>query len=86
MEHKFLDFIIPFLLYNLHRHRETWIPAPSRGRFVKIEFVGSSKCYGVELVLSGQSNFLKIDTKNIKSWSKMHNGDKTMEYLLPLLS
>ena len=54
---------------------------PSRGCFVKIEFVCSTKCYGFELVLSGQFNFLKIDTINIKfSSSKLHNDDKKMEY------
>ena len=50
---------------------------PSRGCFVKIEFVCSTKCYGFELVLSGQFNFLKIDTINIKfSSSKLHNDEK----------
>ena len=52
---------------------------PCRGCFVKIEFVCSTKCYGFELVLSGQFNFLKIDTINIKfSSSKLHNDEKEM--------
>ena len=59
---------------------------PSRGCFVKIEFVCSTKCYGFELVLSGQFNFLKIDTINIKfSSSKLHNDEKERNTYMPLL-